>query len=101
MSAQRDQVPYVPKTPPSPEPAPFELLGGSADIEGGTQVTVPINLALDSVQIRLDTNDFHVKYRAGIRGIGSIASTHFGKLPSDLHYQLVNFLKTAVHNTYV
>lgn len=100
MSLQ-EQVPYVPKKPIDSEPAPFELLGGTADIEGGTQVTVPINLALDSVQIRLDTGEFHVKYRAGIRGIGSIASHHHGKLSSDLAYQLLSHLRSTVHNTYV
>lgn len=100
MSLQ-EQVPYVPKKPVDPEPAPFELLGGTADIEGGTQVTVPINLALDSVQIRLDTGEFHVKYRAGIRGIGSISSHHHGKLPAALGETLLAFLRTAVHNTYV
>jgi hypothetical protein len=65
------------------------------------ELTVPINLTLASVQVRLDTGEFFIKFNAGLKGLGNVAATHHGELPQFLRQELETFCKLQIEKLYV
>lgn len=88
-----EQIPYVPKNPPLPD-LPWDGVE-TADF------LVPVKIALDSIQIRLDTRDFSIKYQAGVKGTGLISASVHGRISLNLQSQLEQFCKQQIAKLYV
>jgi hypothetical protein len=85
------QIPDERKAPPRLPPAPFEEPEVISRV-----ISVNMQVALDSYQIRLDTGEYSIKYRALVAGVGNVPSVHHGKLsPSQLN-QLLSRLANEI-----